>query len=103
MINSIIISVFASSGFWALITAIITTRAARKAEEKRTDDSERQLLIGLAHDRIYGLCSEYIQRGEITLEEYDNLTYLYKPYEKAGGNGTGKRLFEQVEKLPMRH
>ena len=103
MINSIIISVFASSGFWALITAIFTTRAARKAEEKRTDDSERQLLIGLAHDRIYGLCSEYIQRGEITLEEYDNLTYLYKPYEKAGGNGTGKRLFEQVEKLPIRH
>lgn len=103
MITNIVIAVFASSGFWALLTAVYTSHITKKAEEKRTDDSERQLLIGLAHDRIYGLCSEYIQRGEITLEEYDNLTYLYKPYEKAGGNGTGKRLFEQVEKLPMRH
>ena len=103
MVNTIIVAIFASSGFWALLTAVYTARVAKKAEERRTDDSERQLLLGLAHDRIYDLCSEYIQRGEITLEEYDNLTYLYKPYIRAGGNGTGQRLFEQVEKLPMTH
>lgn len=43
----------------------------------------------------------YINRGYITPDEYENLyDYLYKPYEKLGGNGSAKRLMNKVEKLP---
>lgn len=101
-LTPIIAAVFASSGFWALLTAIYTTRRAKKEQAQTADTAERELLLGLAHDRIYSLCEEYIAAGEITLEQYDNLLYIYKPYDKAGGNGTGRKLFENVEKLPMR-
>ena len=59
--------------------------------------------MGLAHDRIIELGIIYIERGWITQEEYENLhDYLYKPYEALGGNGTGKRIMEEVKKLPIK-
>ena len=61
------------------------------------------MLIGLAHDRILYLGMQYIERGYITQDEYENLyEYLYKPYEKLGGNGSAKRVMTEVNKLPIR-
>lgn len=91
MIVTIVCSVVASSGFWAYIQ--------KKNENK---DAKSQLLIGLAHDRIVFLGMSYIERGWISQDEYENLyEYLYKPYEKMGGNGSAKRIMTEVTKLPM--
>lgn len=60
------------------------------------------MLIGLAHDRIVYLGMLYIERGCITQEEYENLkVYLFEPYEKLGGNGSAKRIMQEVDKLPI--
>ena len=92
MIVTIVCSVLASSGFWAFIQ--------KKNENK---DVKSQMLIGLAHDRIMFLGMSYVERGYITQDEYENLyDYLYKPYEKLGGNGSAKRVMAEVEKLPIR-
>lgn len=92
LIATVICSVMASSGFWVYI---------QKRHESK--DIKTELLIGLAHDRIMFLCSKYIERGYITREEYENLyEYLYKPYEKMGGNGSAKRMMTEVNKLPIR-
>jgi len=46
---------------------------------------------------------KYLKRGFITHEEYENLVkYLYKPYQKIGGNGSALRLMEEVNKLPIK-
>ena len=88
---TIICSVFASSGFWAYI---------QKRQSK--NDSKTELLIGLAHDRIMSLGAEYIERGWLTCDEYDNINnYLFTPYEKNGGNGSAKRIMRDVRKLPV--
>lgn len=84
-------SVLASSGLWAYVT--------RKAEQK---DSKTEMLIGLGHDRIVYLGMVYIERGWITQDEYENLNdYLYKPYENLGGNGSAKKIMQEVNKLPI--
>ena len=84
-------SVLASSGLWAYIM--------KKAEQK---DSKPEMLIGLGHDRIVYLGMVYIERGWITQDEYENLNdYLYKPYEKLGGNGSAKKIMQEVNKLPI--
>ena len=63
---------------------------------------ETQMLIGLAHDRIIYLGMVYIERGYITQDEYENLyEYLYKPYEKLGGNGSAKRIMTEVDQLAI--
>ena len=92
LIVTIVGSVMASSGFWTFIQ--------RRHEKK---DLKTQMLIGLGHDRIIylGLC--YIERGWITQDEYENLhDYLYVPYQQMGGNGSVKKIIEEVNKLPIR-
>ena len=86
------VAVLTSSGLWALVS-------------KRADkhDAERQMLVGLAHDRLTHLGMAYLTRGYITQDEYENLNdYLYQPYEKMGGNGSAKRIMEEVRKLPIK-
>lgn len=84
-------SVLASSGLWAYI--------AKRAEKK---DVKTRMLVGLGHDRIMELGIRYIDRGWITQDEYENLyEYLYKPYEQMGGNGSAKRVMQEVNKLPI--
>ena len=88
----VLIAVIASSGFWALLTRVLDKK-----------DVKTQMLIGLGHDRIVYLGMVYIERGYITQDEYENLSeYLYKPYEKMGGNGSAKRIMEEVKHLPIR-
>lgn len=95
---TILCAVLASSGFWAFLQK----RAERKAAENKQTTVETQMLIGLAHDRIVYLGMVYIERGYITQDEYENLyEYLYKPYEKLGGNGSAKRIMTEVNKLPI--
>lgn len=84
-------SVLASSGLWAYVT--------KRLEKK---DVKTEMLIGLGHDRIMYLGMAYIEKGYITSDEYENLyEYLYKPYEKMGGNGSAKRIMNEVNKLPI--
>ncbi len=84
-------SVLASSGLWAYLQ--------RRAEKK---DNKTQMLVGLAHDRIMCLGVRYINQGYITPDEYENLyTYLYYPYSELGGNGSAKRIIQEVNKLPI--
>jgi hypothetical protein len=45
---------------------------------------------------------EYIEREYIYADEYENLCMLYRPYKKMGGNGTAKRLMDEVDKLEIR-
>ena len=88
----IAVAVLTSSGLWALVS--------KRAEK---NNAEGKMLVGLAHDRIIHLGMTYIQRGEVTQDEYENLNdYLYAPYEKMGGNGSAKRVMEEVRRLPIR-
>ena len=91
MFLTIVGSVIASSGFWAFITRFTDRR-----------DVKTQMLIGLGHDRIVYLGMKYIERGWISQDEYENLfEYLYKPYKMMGGNGSAKRIMDEVNKLPI--
>ena len=86
------VAVLTSSGLWALVS-------------KRADknNAERKRRVVLAHDRIIHLGMAYVTRGYITQDEYENLNdYLYQPYEKMGGNGSAKRVMEEVRKLPIK-
>lgn len=92
IIVTIFSSVLASSGLWSYLS---------KRREKK--DIKTDMLVGLAHDRVLYLGVSYIERGYITQEEYENLkVYLYEPYEKLGGNGSAKRIMQEVDKLPLR-
>ena len=89
---TIFTSVLASSGLWAFL--------GNRMEKNST---EKEMLMGLGHDRIMFLGMKYIERGWITKDEYENLSaYLYEPYKKLGGNGSAHRIMNEVDQLPIK-
>lgn len=94
-----LISALTSSGACSIVLYLMQRRD--KKSEKRSAQSD--MLLGLGHDRIVYLGGQYIERGYITQDEYENLhDYLYKPYLALGGNGTAERVMNEVAKLPLR-
>ena len=92
VLTSVLIALISSTGLWSYI-----------ASYRNKHDAKTRLLIGLAHDRIIYLGTQYIERGYVTPDEYENLNdYLYQPYVENGGNGSAKRVMEQVKALPIK-
>lgn len=91
LILTIVTSILASSGLWAFLG----TRLERNS-------AERELIIGIAHIELVFFGMQYIERGWITREEYETMQDLHRPYVKLGGNGSGKKIMSELEKLPMR-
>lgn len=86
-------SVVASSGFWAYVL--------RKSDRM---DAKTRLTMGLAYIELLTLGANYIQRGSITRDEYEDLRhYFYDPYKELGGNGVAEKIMKQVEDLPVTH
>ena len=86
-----LVSIAASSGFWAYIQS----RTAKSTATQR-------MIKGLGYDRIVSLSMEYIKRGSITKDEYENLhDYLYVPYREMGGDGMAEKLMKEVGHLPI--
>lgn len=92
LIITIVGSVVASSGFWALVQNYINR-----------NDASKKLLLGIAHDRIMYLSKQYLAKGYLTPDESENLiTYLYEPYIQCGGNGSAQHIMEKVKHLEVR-
>jgi len=97
LLLAIVASVFGSTGFWALLTAVWNAHSKKVSIEGK-------MLRGLAHDRICELGEKFIKQGYITKDEYENLhDYLFLPYKELGGNGTAEKIVEDVKKLPMQN
>jgi hypothetical protein len=85
-------STMGSTGMWSFLRSRDTKRAATT-----------RLMMGMARETITTHGKAYIERGYITVEEYDELDkYFYKPYTALGGNGTAERIMAEVSRLPFR-
>ncbi len=103
---TLIVAMFASTGFWTFLRTIYEHRCEKKKEEKDQVSYElvndlRNAILGVMHTMIFSLGNDYVRKGTITLDEYDNFMVLYEPYERLGGNGTGKKLKKEIEKIQV--
>lgn len=88
--NLLISTVLSCPGIWAWAK----TRTQRK-------DSEDKLLLQVAKNQLISHGHEYLKRGYITMDEYEEYEAEYQMYSDLGGNGLARRIFEQVDELPM--
>lgn len=101
-LSGLIIAVFAASGFWSIIMAVLQRRWSKKDAISEDQKKMNKMVLGLGHDRICFLGMAYVDRGYITADEYDNLvTYLYEPYKELDGNGTAEFVINKVKMLPV--
>lgn len=96
-------SVMASTGLWAYLLGRKELKNKEKEKEEEKKSAKNRMLLGLGHDRIITLCMQYLERGYITQDEYEDMDkYLYKPYRDMGGNGTAEKLMDEVSRLPVK-
>lgn len=71
-----------------------------KRNSEKIDDLTN-LTMALAKHKILVIGSSCIKKGSITSGEKGILESIYEIYEKRGGNGTGKVIMQEVDKLPL--
>lgn len=89
------------SGFMAILQAWLQ-RKWRK--EDRKDERIDALVFAqqmLMIDRVKHLGKHYIDVGEITLEDKENLQEMYRAYKGLGGNGHLDTVMTEVNKLKV--
>lgn len=91
----LLVAVIASSGIWSLIQALVMRRLQK-------DDASNQALKSLLRDAIFRRCEKALANGEVSIEELENINGLYQPYKELGGNGTAKKLIEDVNDLEVK-
>lgn len=69
--------------------------------ERCKKTSNHTLMLGLAKERLITKGEKYILRNGITQQEYDALQGVAEPYLQNGGNGTGEKIWEDVDELPI--
>ena len=97
-IVTLLVAVFASTGFWSLAQYII----GLVKDKKSGDSSEKKLLVALSHDRIVYLSKSALKDGYISQDDYDNLAQITQPYFEAGGNHLARKYWDEVQKLPIK-
>lgn len=90
MANPTVTAILGGSGLWAWVKA--------KADHNTNAD---KLLLSVSRNQLITLGREYIERGYITMDEYEEYEAEYKIYSTLGGNGLARRIFKQVDNLPM--
>ena len=91
----IIPALFASQGLWTYLLY-------KQQKKDSINDLRTRADLVILHDLLYKYCIEAIKLGYTTFDEFDNVTEIYTIYTEIGGNGTGKRLYEEFCTLPKR-
>lgn len=92
-LTEIVLAIFASTGFWACVQAVILKHMDRRS-------AERAALLGLLHEKLVAQCEVYLDKGYISEGQYRDLDeYIYQPYKNLGGNGTGEEYMKRVQSL----
>lgn len=84
------------------IFSVITFKLNRKAQKEDKSDAITCGLRMLLYDRIKHLAKSYIARGNIHIEELEDLIAMHKVYhDELHGNGFLDELMIQVRHLPL--
>lgn len=92
--QAIVLAIFASSGFWTLIMSLVLKAIDLKS-------AKTKLLLFLAASELEHRAAVLLAQEYITADEYEEYMKYYDPYEKVGGNGTVKKLTEEIKKKPI--
>ena len=89
VVVAIIVAIFGSGGFWTFLQCRREKKSALNA-----------MVLGLGFSRLSEECKKYLDRGVITIKEFDSLTkYLFEPYKAMGGNGVAEALYDEVREI----
>lgn len=92
---------FAFTLIISFLSFLIKRLYSKFKKEYITQKQLKEGMLAILHDRLYQLCTSYIERDSVTVDELANLEYLYRSYHSLGGNGTGTALFNRCKDLKI--
>lgn len=98
-INSMLVALGAGS----IISLFVRVFKQLKFQRQKTEERFKKIEsanLALLHDMIYQQCSFFFEQGWISVDDLENLEYIWKGYKGLGGNGTGEALYNKVVALP---
>ncbi len=75
---------------------------AKLKDMKKKNNSIEKGLVALLRDRLIQTYREYEVKGEISILDKENIEDMFKQYENLGGNGTVKKMYEELLELPTK-
>ena len=88
--NPAVTALLGGSGIWAW--------AKTKADRNNNAD---KLLLSVSRNQLITIGRSYLERGYVTMDEYEEYEAEYQINSALGGNGLARRVFKQVDELPM--
>ena len=85
----------------AVIGQLIMWAVNRKAEKQNRASEIADGVMFLLQDRIKYLAKHYIQDGQISAEDLEDLLRMHEVYHKLGGNGYLDTLIGAVKNLKL--
>lgn len=89
-------------GVPSLIVSIIISIVNYIKAKNSSQELIKEGVLAILHNKIYTLGKQYIEKGQVSVQEFDDLEHLYKAYHALGGNGTGTAIFNRVKSLPYK-
>ena len=103
--GEVIVLILSSSAVSALITGGFGLINRRLDKKEKKSKAESALIIGMQEllcDRIKERGAQYIKRGSIRLEEFEDIQRMNEVYhDKLGGNGFVAKIMQEVNNLPI--
>lgn len=82
----------------AIIGFVLTKLKKNRKKEKAIEQGVQALL----RNELIRRYREYEIKGEISILDKENLEHMYEEYINLGGNGTVKKMYEDLIELPTK-
>lgn len=87
--------------FGLAITALSLGYKRLKTRFKE-QEAIKEGLVAILHDRLFQSGMYFLDKGEISISELNNIEGIYNAYHKLGGNGTGTEIYERLLDLELK-
>lgn len=95
--NEIVVAIIGSGALSTFISVMAARKNARIEAQQNIEDGLASLLLAEIERRG----EKYLDRGEISTDDYAKFNGIYQSYKKLGGNGYADRIKEAVDELPL--
>lgn len=83
-----------------LVTYLFTKIRTVKKNTKEDNQLIKEALKSILHNILIVEGQKMLDKGYCMREDYERISEYYLPYKALGGNGSAKRMVEQIENLP---
>lgn len=101
-IVTIVLAVLGSSGVSTVVVALLQRHWSKKDREDSRIDALVTAQQVMMIDRVRHLGQKYIEAGQISLPDKENITAMYHAYKALGGNGHLETVMSEVNRLEVK-